>query len=403
MTAPTIAAATKIARKLAAGAYGYDQGQRWSALGADGKLKASGELDCSSSTGLIYYLAGFIDRSVLSGTFYTGNLAAKLVATGMFRAIPVKGWSLAKLKAAVKEGDAVVGPGHVVYSVGGGRVLSFENDERGKSFGGRMGDQTGSEGRIRALYARSRGWAYIVRPLSPQELQRRVLDARRTNADVTGPLKRLTRRSPWDGPRWARFCEQWIAWERGMQLVTDPAKLALPPTGKHAFVVLGSGLSDKGTITAKYRRRLALAVTALGLNPDSKVLISGGAPKAGVTEAAAGYAYLIAAGIDKGRIITESRSASTVGNARYSVPILRKLGITSYTLVSDASHLRRASVLFAAAQLGIETTENKVLNLSPTTPLAYNDYAPAKAKTAGPIDATSRATIADEVKALLGL
>ena len=68
-------------------------------------------------------------------------------------------------------------------------------------------------------------------------------------------------------------------------------------------------------------------------------------------------------------------------------------GVTTY----------RASILFAAARLQIETGINRVIGLTPTTPLAFDDYAPSPVKPVGPIDATSRATITDEVKSLLGL
>ena len=403
----TIAAATKVARRLASGPYGYSQGARTSAYARNGKLgvaglAAKGDTDCSFSTGLVYVLGGLVDEDVLRGTFYTGNMASKLKASGMFTVTSVRGWSLAKLRKTLREGDSLVGPGHVVYCVGPNQVLSFENDERGRSTGGRVGDQTGQEGRIRSLYSRSRGWAYLIRPISGAALQRQILAAHRAGKHVDDALRRYCLRAPWDGPRWTTFMALWEGWEQGMPLAYDPATLDVPDAG-HAFVVLGSALSKSAEITEKFRRRLALAALALDANPGSVVLISGGAPKATITEAAAGRRWLIDAGIDPARILTEEKSASTIGNARYSVPILRAKGITSYTLVSDASHLRRASILFAAARLQIETGINRVIGLTPTAPLAFDDYAPAEVKPEGPIDATSRATITDEVSSLLGL
>lgn len=403
----TIAAATKVARRLASGPYGYSQGARTSAYARNGKLgvaglAAKGDTDCSFSTGLVYVLGGLVDEDVLRGTFYTGNMASKLKASGMFTVTSVRGWSLAKLRKTLREGDSLVGPGHVVYCVEPGKVLSFENDERGKSTGGKLGDQTGREGRIRSLYSRSRGWAYLIRPISGAALQRQILAAHRAGKSADDALRRYRLRAPWDGPRWTTFMALWEGWEQGMPLAYDPVTLDVPDAG-HAFVVLGSALSKSAEITEKFRRRLALAKLALDANPGSVVLISGGAPKATITEAAAGRRWLIDAGIDPARILTEEKSASTIGNARYSVPILRAKGITSYTLVSDASHLRRASILFAAARLQIETAANRVMSLTPTPPLAYDDYQPRPVKPEGPIDPTSRATIADEVRSLLGL
>lgn len=403
----TIAAATKVARRLASGPYGYSQGARTSAYARNGKLgvaglAAKGDTDCSFSTGLVYVLGGLVDEDVLRGTFYTGNMASKLKASGMFTVTSVRGWSLAKLRKTLREGDSLVGPGHVVYCVEPGKVLSFESDERGKSTGGKLGDQTGREGRIRSLYSRSRGWAYLIRPISGAALQRQILAAHKAGKSADEALRRYRLRAPWDGPRWTTFMALWEGWEQGMPLAYDPVTLAVPDAA-HAFLVLGSALSKSAEITEKFRRRLALAKLALDANPGSVVLISGGAPKATITEAAAGRRWLIDAGIDPARILTEEKSASTIGNARYSVPILRAKGITSYTLVSDASHLRRASILFAAARLQIETGINRVIGVTPTTPLAFDDYAPAKVKPEGAIDATSRATITDEVQSLLGL
>jgi hypothetical protein len=399
----TIATATKIARQIAGGNYGYNQAARWSGISA-GKLHTPGAFDCSSSCGVIAWLGGFIDRSVLGGTFWTGNFAKKLTATGMYRAITVKGWPLAKLTAAAREGDFIVGPGHVVYCLGAGKVVSFEADERGKASGGKAGDQTGREGRIRDLYHRSKGWTYLVRPWPAEHFQTAILDG---YADTGKPseslLDKLRHRSPWDGPRWAEFMASWAVWDKGMRLAWTAGDLVDVPDAGHAFVVLGGSLNADGSIKPQFRRRLALATLAAGRHGASRVVITGGAPKAGRTEAAAGKAWMAAAGIDPARIITETSSASTIGNAKNTVPLLAKNKITSYTLVSDASHLRRASVLFAAAQLLAETATNRRLGLAACTPLAVNDYEPRPVKTAGPIDPDDRHTIVTETASLLGL
>lgn len=404
----TIAAATKVAKRLATGNFGYGQDDRTSALADNGKmgvagLREPGDTDCSFSLGIIYYLGGLIDRAVLRGAFYSGNIVAKLVATGMFTATRVKGWSLAKLRAFVREGDAVAGPGHVVYGLGGGRIVSFESTERGTSTGGKKGDQTGREGRIRDLYARPKGWSYVVRPIAPQTFMGRVLAAYAAGKSTADHLAKLSKRSPFDGPRWAWFVKAWSVLDWGMALAYDPAALVDVPTAGHAFVVLGSGLPKDGSVGGKYRRRLQLALDASVRFPASKIIVTGGEPQNGVTEAEAGLEWLAARGVDPARIITEEQAASTIGNAKYSVPIMRKAGVTSYTLVSDASHLRRASVLFLAARLQVETAENVVLALEPATPLAFDDYAPAPVKTASPVTAATRQAITDEVASLLGV
>lgn len=157
--------AVQIARRLAAGNFGYSQSDRWSGL-RGGKLHEPGNFDCSSSTGVVMLLAGYpID---ITGTFWTGNIADRLVKAG-FRKVSAKGKSLAWLRRNVVAGSALVGPGHVVAGVGGGKVLSFEADERGRGTGGKPGDQTGREGRIRDIYLRSRGWEWLLLPPADAE------------------------------------------------------------------------------------------------------------------------------------------------------------------------------------------------------------------------------------------
>lgn len=152
--------AVQIARRLANGDFGYSQSDRWSGL-KQGALNEPGNFDCSSSTGVVMLLAGYpVD---ITGTFWTGNIADRLVKAG-FRKVSAKGKSLAWLRRNVVAGSALVGPGHVVAGVGDGKVLSFEADEHGRGTGGKRGDQTGSEGRIRDIYRRSRGWEWLLLP-----------------------------------------------------------------------------------------------------------------------------------------------------------------------------------------------------------------------------------------------
>lgn len=399
----TIAAMTKYAKAYAAGPYGYSQGSgtkdgRWSGLAG-----APGNFDCSSFSGAVAYMGGMIDRAVLKGTFYTGNIVSKLVATGMFTSINVSKLTLAQLKAKAKEGDFLRGPGHVVYCLGNGKCVSFETDERGKSSGGKVGDQTGKEGRVRDIYARSRGWTHLVRPVSPSRLLAGVLAALANGKAVDSRLVSLIqRRSPWDGPRWLEFAKLVQVKSKGMELVFDPKALSAElPDERHVFVVLGSGLSLTGKITAKFKRRLQLALEAYRLYPGATILVSGGAPMAGIAEAEAGFNWLFSQGVPAAKIIVEARSSSTIGNAKYSVPLIERF--RAATLISDASHLRRATIEFAAAQAARDVQFNEKRGPVWTTPLAFNDYGTGTIKPTKAIDATSRMTILTEVAALLGV
>lgn len=178
------------------------------------------------------------------------------------------------------------------------------------------------------------------------------------------------------GQSWADFLDDWGSISAGMKINSStPSGL---PTSGHAFVVLGSGLTSKGKMTSKLERRLKVALKALVAYPKSKVIVTGGKPRSGVTEAAAMKSWLKAKGIATSRIITESRSASTIGNARYTVDLLAdQTSIKRYTLISDSSHLRLASVLFKAAKLRVEQKTGKKLDLEAVSAIAYFDLATA--------------------------
>lgn len=390
----TIARLQKACDRLVAAKPGYDQGQRRTFYDKKTlKLLGGGEVDCSIGCAWIAAAGGYpVD---LSDPMFSGNFVSRLTATGLFEAHAFKSLS------QVKPGDFLRGPGHVVFVRDARRWWSAEHDERGKSSGGKSGQQPGEKVGYRAPYLRSAGWTHIVRLVSPKVLLRRALGEFRTTGEIpTKPLELLYIRAPWDGPRWGGFFVLWQQWNRGVALAFTPT----PAPGRHAYVVLGSALTKAGDPTATYVARLKLAAKAAQANPASVILLTGGAPRAGVTEAAAGRAWLVTnRGLDPARIVVEEKSSSTVGNARYSVPILRKLGVTSYTLVSHASHLRRAAVLFLARRTQLETVENKVIDLYLSELMAVDDYSPEPVKPALPITADSRHTIADEVRALLNL
>jgi hypothetical protein len=392
--AGSITAMIKVARQIAAGRYGYDQGAtaRWSGLDKKArKLRTSGEFDCSSSTAAIVYLGG--DPIDLTGTLWTGNLAAKLKAIG---------WDVLRDTGndKVKAGDVRITPGHhTVFQVSTKQCISAEHDERGKSAGGATGDQNGREIRLRDTYDRPGGWTYLCRRVTVQTWTLRLLAAVRDNhtAEVSRILAILDKRAPHDGPLWRAFIATLNRHLAGITLAYTPTAVQVPQAG-HAFVVLGSRLKANGTLDGKGTRRLATVLPALLANPASKVIVSGGKPYNGVTEAEAMLGWLAAQGVAPARVLVEEQSGSTVGNAKYSVPLAVKHGLTTLTLVSDASHLRRAAQLFLAAQLLIETATNKPCGITYTTPLAYQDNTTAE----GPASAATRTEIANEIAALIG-
>ena len=160
----SIQAMSSIVDRLEMSGVGYDQGDRWSWLDRQNRtIVPNKETDCSAGCGGVAWLAGYpVD---INDPLYTGNFRQKMVAAG-FEAIAVAGKGLSSLISLIREGDFILGPGHVVYVREPNRWWSAENDENGKSNNGKAGDQTGVEARFRSPYARSRGWQWVLRPTS---------------------------------------------------------------------------------------------------------------------------------------------------------------------------------------------------------------------------------------------
>ena len=205
--------------------------------------------------------------------------------------------------------------------------------------------------------------------------------------------------SGWRGQLWTDFLASWDLANKGLKIYTTNPK-DLPSNG-HVFVVLGSSLSKTGRITVKTERRLKVALAALGTYPASKVLVSGGAKRNGHTEAQVMYDWLVAKGIDSGRILREATSSSTVSNATNSMGILRNIGaVTTYTLISDASHIRRASILFDAAKVRIQEETGTAWAITAMANVAFPDKPIASR---GPVPAATHTIIASNVASAFGV
>jgi uncharacterized SAM-binding protein YcdF (DUF218 family) len=205
--------------------------------------------------------------------------------------------------------------------------------------------------------------------------------------------------SAWDAQLWADFVASWSSTNKYMKM-NSAVPSGLPKKG-HVFVVLGSSLQRSGKVSAKFERRLKLALKALKKYPASNVLVSGGVPKHGKTEGEAGSQWLVAHGVAKSRVLVEKKSSSTIGNAKYAMAILAKSSkYTSYSLISDSSHLRRASILFDAAKVLVQEQSGKSWSIQRAANVAYMDM-----KKAGqvPLEDWSVSNTAGEVASLFGL
>jgi uncharacterized SAM-binding protein YcdF (DUF218 family) len=118
------------------------------------------------------------------------------------------------------------------------------------------------------------------------------------------------------------------------------------------IVVLGSSYEPhdhipiSGALDADGLARIVEGVRLARLRPDSRMLVSGGAPP-GFTPTALGYAQLAAdLGIERSAVIIMDRALDTAQEAREVAAVL---GHSPFVLVTSAYHMRRAMVLMRRA------------------------------------------------------
>lgn len=151
-----------------------------------------------------------------------------------------------------------------------------------------------------------------------------------------------------------------------------PANL---PNNNHVFIVLGYALSKDGKIKKPLIERLKVAEKAAKTYPESKVIVTGGGGKQGKIEADVMYDWLVEHGIDGARIIRENMSTDTIENALFSMDIIDREGLNDVTLITSATHMRRALALFHEAHLMLNKRNERERNVSH---IAYYDFKDAK-------------------------
>ena len=126
-----------------------------------------------------------------------------------------------------------------------------------------------------------------------------------------------------------------------------------PPAAKDfskpAIVILGYGLTPDGRMRAILRRRVMTGLMVAQFFPQSPVIVTGGNPQNGKTEAGQMRNMLMLLGFPADRIIVEDRANSTVQNAQFSVPLAKQAGTSGIILVTSTTHQGRADGDFADA------------------------------------------------------
>ncbi|MBN4926884.1 YdcF family protein [Hoyosella rhizosphaerae] len=126
---------------------------------------------------------------------------------------------------------------------------------------------------------------------------------------------------------------------------TDPVEAASVPV---AIVILGHGLRPDGSMQPELVKRLTAGLAQAITTPNAPIVVTGGSPQQGITEAAAMTQWLVEHGVPRSRILVEDQSVSTVANAQNTTKLLSQQGISEVILVTSPSHVRRAAANFAA-------------------------------------------------------
>lgn len=133
--------------------------------------------------------------------------------------------------------------------------------------------------------------------------------------------------------------------------VAPPA--AAQPAGKDfskpAIVILGYGLTPDGWMRPILYTRVLTGLAVAQAFPQSPIIVTGGNPKNGRTEAGEMRNLLRLLGFPANRIIVEDKANSTVQNARFSVPLAEKADTSGIILVTSSTHQGRADGNFADA------------------------------------------------------
>jgi len=133
----------------------------------------------------------------------------------------------------------------------------------------------------------------------------------------------------------------------------DPA---VKDFSKPAIVILGYGLNPDGTMRTILRRRVLTGLDVAQFFPQSPVIVTGGNPQSGNTEAEQMRKLLLLFAFPDNRIITEDRANSTVQNAQFSVPLAKQAGTSGIILVTSTTHQGRADGDFVDAGANLLAT-----------------------------------------------
>ncbi len=161
--------------------------------------------------------------------------------------------------------------------------------------------------------------------------------------------------------RWRAFSAAVLLTVASTLTTVTPSAYAEPPAAakdfsKPAIVILGYGLNDNGTMRTILRRRVLTGLAVAQFFPQSPIIVTGGNPRNGRTEAGQMRNMLVLLGFPADRILVEDKASSTVQNAQFSVPLAERAGTSGIILVTSTTHQDRADGNFADAGANVLAT-----------------------------------------------
>ena len=128
---------------------------------------------------------------------------------------------------------------------------------------------------------------------------------------------------------------------------------AFAPTGNtarsrfDAIIVLGSPADSEGNPTPEQLARVTEAVHEYERGVAPRLIVTGGSTRHGYIEAQVMARSAEAMGVPRSSIYQETEALNTIQNACYSARIMKAHGWRSAEVVSAASHLQRAGLIFS--------------------------------------------------------
>jgi uncharacterized SAM-binding protein YcdF (DUF218 family) len=123
-----------------------------------------------------------------------------------------------------------------------------------------------------------------------------------------------------------------------------------------AIVILGYGLLPDGSVRPELVDRLRAGLIAAVASPASPIIVTGGNPQNGTTEADAMARWLIGRGVPAERVLLDRDARTTVENATGAARTMAGAGVRDAVLITSADHLPRAAADFAHDGIALAAT-----------------------------------------------